>query len=757
MGDLNVITVHAAGQTAHARVLADSLLAAHPGAELIRFDVEDGPTTADATTEHVLRMICSTGPELARALVPHVLLAETAAHPGVVVYLSPTTWIGDELAPLAEPAPDGGLRLVPSRHASGAPPVGTPRAGHLASCLAVSREAGPLLRWWGRRELDRLLGLPTADPLDETAATFRHDDLHHPGVGINAWNATERSIAEAAGRMTADDRPLVTFDFEGFDPHRPYLAIGDAVGRLPVRLSEHAVLRRLHASYARVLIAAGHDEATARPYRWRRLPGGLALDRAIRAAYRDACREARLGRGAPPPDPFVPGGFEAFVGFLNEPAPAASGMYSRYVWSLYETWPGLRSVFGDILAAGRRHFVDWLQRYARADAPIASVIELPTNPPPVSAAPARSGGVNVAGYLSADLGLGVAARRTIAALTASDVPTHPVVYRRTMSRQALEADAGAPTAPFDVNLVCVTAEQFPFFRSDMGPAFFAGHYTIGYWFWELEAFPDEQTGALDLVDEVWVATRHVLDSIAPRTAKPVLHMPIPLLEPHPSSRPRSSFGLGSGYTFLFAFDFHSVMERKNPLGLVDTFARAFPDGSGPQLVIKTINAEHWPADAELIRCAIAERSDITLYDGYLTDADQAALVAAADCYVSLHRAEGLGLTLADAMALGKPVVATAYSGNLDFMNDANSFLVPFRYTTVPPGVPVYPAGAHWADPDLDHAAELMQRLAADAELGQKMGAQARRDILQHWTAGAVGARMHSRLEEVWSNGGLPRP
>jgi glycosyltransferase involved in cell wall biosynthesis len=438
----------------------------------------------------------------------------------------------------------------------------------------------------------------------------------------------------------------------------------------------------------------------------------------------------------------------AFIDFLNGPSPESAGRYSRYVWSLLQTWPDLEYVFPQASTTDRSHFVWWLHRYGRPDGPIPPAIVLPSSGPTVDAVPTEYGGVNIAGYLSADSGLAVSAKRTMDALAASGVPVEPVTYRRTVSRQDVFDLEDRISARYDVNLVCVTAEQFPLFHSDMGDAFFAKRYTIGYWYWELEVLPEEQLQSLDLVDEVWVATKHVLDAIAPFTDKPVRHMPIPLTEPHPSDRDRDSFGLTEGYTFLFAFDFDSVVERKNPRGVIDAFTGAFPVPAGPRLILKSVNAHRWPAETEQIRCAIADRPDISLSDGYLSGPDQAALVAACDCYVSLHRAEGLGLTLADAMALGKPVIATRYSGNLDFMSDENSFLVPFVYTEVPKGTPAYPAGAKWADPDVSHAARLMRVVASDPAEGRRVGARARDDILDGWTIDRVGKVMRERLQEI---------
>jgi glycosyltransferase involved in cell wall biosynthesis len=614
----------------------------------------------------------------------------------------------------------------------------------------VGSGTSAFVRWWAERSYDRLLGLCDGSPLDEAAAVIPHATVRDPGVGVDAWNASERDVrSAAAGFEVSGGRPLRTFHFDDFDPHRPHLAAA-SVSRPPILLSENRALRHLHERYAASLIEAGYDDARDLPSVWTHLPGGMRLDAASRHAYRLALRAHRLGVGPEPPDPFTRDGLSAFIDLMNEPSVESGNRYSRYVWSLYQTWPGLDSVFPNVSTGDRSHFVWWLNRFARSDGPIPATIELPSRPKSSRRRGAAERGVNVAGYLQADSGLAVSAQRTIAALTSAGVAVRPVSYRRTMSRQGPDAIEVNGAELFDVNLICITAEQFPFFHADMGDSFFAGRYTIGYWYWELEVFPSDQMAALDLVDEVWVATRHVLAAIAPLTNKPVRHMPIPLVAPQPSDRNRSSFGLSDAYTFLFTFDFDSVMARKYPLGTIRAFERAFPEASSALLILKSVNAGRWPSEAELIRCAIADRPDIVLMDGYLTAADQAALVAACDCYVSLHRAEGLGLTLADAMALGKSVIATDYSGNIDFMNEHNSFPVPFTYTTVPVGTPAYPAGARWAEPDVDEAARLMKLVAEDPDVGRRIGAQARHDILSNWSVDTVGARMRDRLEEVWA-------
>ena len=174
---------------------------------------------------------------------------------------------------------------------------------------------------------------------------------------------------------------------------------------------------------------------------------------------------------------------------------------------------------------------------------------------------------------------------------------------------------------------------------------------------------------------------------------------------------RRELGLpGDRTIFLFCFDLMSVLERKNPLGLVDAYRRAFGPEDGALLVLKIVNGDKCVPDLEALRLAVADRSDIMVIDEYYDAKHLAALMNAADCYVSLHRSEGFGLTMAESMALGKPVIATAYSGNMDFMSPETAYLVRWTKGSVPPDCAPYPIGANWAEPDLDEAARLLRRV-----------------------------------------------
>lgn len=188
------------------------------------------------------------------------------------------------------------------------------------------------------------------------------------------------------------------------------------------------------------------------------------------------------------------------------------------------------------------------------------------------------------------------------------------------------------------------------------------------------------------------------------------------------------------------------------MGLVEAFKKSFAPGEGPQLVLKCINGETRPEKFEALNKAAGGRDDITIMNRYLDPDMSAALMNLCDCYVSLHRSEGLGLTIAEAMLLGKPVIATGYSGNLDFMTESTSFMVPWTRVKVGEDAEAYDADATWAEPDLDVAAEMMRQVYDNPESARRMALAGKADLETRFTPEASGARMRERLEKLWQEG-----
>jgi glycosyltransferase involved in cell wall biosynthesis len=206
---------------------------------------------------------------------------------------------------------------------------------------------------------------------------------------------------------------------------------------------------------------------------------------------------------------------------------------------------------------------------------------------------------------------------------------------------------------------------------------------------------------------------------------------------------REHFGLKDDQkVFLFMFDVQSIVERKNPAGVIDAFKRAFPRERDARLVLKLTHGS--PA---VIKGLHDHASDprVIVIDRVFDREEVNSLLASSDCYVSLHRSEGFGLTMAEAMALGKPVIATAYSANLDFMNVGNSMLVRCRIVRLERDHPPYSRGSTWADPDVDHAAELMRAVYDDPARAREMGQRAREEVMAYLSPAAAGARISERL------------
>jgi glycosyltransferase involved in cell wall biosynthesis/SAM-dependent methyltransferase len=361
-------------------------------------------------------------------------------------------------------------------------------------------------------------------------------------------------------------------------------------------------------------------------------------------------------------------------------------------------------------------------------------------------------GVNVVGYLRAELGVGEAARQLATAMGAAEIPTSSIAVSSTQNRQEHAFEVGGDIL-YDVNLLCVNADQLPAVAGILGDELFEGRYSIGVWFWEVDVFPAAMLAAAAYVDEVWVASEHVAQALRPAIDVPVEIYPVSIEPPAPVTLGRADLHLPDDRTvFLFSFDFASILERKNPLGLIEAYRKAFAPADGANLVVKSINGGLFADGLERVVAAAAGRPDISVVDEYYRAEQKAALVALCDCYVSLHRSEGLGLGMLEAMAHGRPVIATGYSGNLEFMSSQNSYLVPYELVNVPPGCEPYPVDARWADPDLDAAAAMMREVLRDPERASAVGARAKADVERLHGPAQAGAFIADRLEAIRASG-----
>jgi len=387
---------------------------------------------------------------------------------------------------------------------------------------------------------------------------------------------------------------------------------------------------------------------------------GTILDQRLRGLIARAYDDGETG------SPFDALGWAALRAWMSaaELDPAAGGT-TRLLYTVWRERPDLQGLYPDLRnTADRDGFLGWVVAHGvqEGEAPAWAAPPLPPHLREGDEPDTAALGVNVAGYFQSELGVGEAARRILTALDAAQVPLLPVQGpTQPPSRRGHDAGSSSTEAAvFPLNLVCVNADGLPRFAREAGPGFFAGRRTIGLWWWELPDFPPTQMEAFEHVDEVWVGSRYVQDAVSRVAPVPVVRVPLPVLPPSPPARTRQELGLPEGFLVLFLFDHNSVMERKNPIGLIEAFSRAFPEDSGATLFIKSINAEENPVAHQRLLLAAQARSDVHVHEAYVSADDRDAMIAACDVYASLHRAEGFGLTLAEAMALGRPVVATGW-------------------------------------------------------------------------------------------------
>jgi glycosyltransferase involved in cell wall biosynthesis len=329
------------------------------------------------------------------------------------------------------------------------------------------------------------------------------------------------------------------------------------------------------------------------------------------------------------------------------------------------------------------------------------------------------------------------------------VPVLPLAIAAPDSRERHPfAHRGVWQGGYPINLVCVNADALPGFAHEAGPGFFEHRDTIGWWWWELAEFPEQWLGSFRHVDELWAGSHFVAEAFAAVAPVPVTRVPVPVSVTGSPRPQRERLGLPGGFLFLFAFDHRSVLARKNPLGVIDAFLQAFPEPGEASLVLKSINGEQRPDDRDRVLRAAAGHRHIVVRDEYLEPPDKDRLVASCDCYVSLHRSEGFGMTMAEAMFLGKPVIATGYSGNLDYMTPENSWLVDYRLTEIGPGADPYMPGARWADPNVEHAAALMRAVVEDPEEAERRAQRGARDIRRAHSPAVAGAQMAKLLRDI---------
>ena len=776
---LHVCTIIAKNYLAHARVLARSFARHHPDGRfwtLIIDDYDGYVEPANEPFEVLTPAEIGCEPFIHMAMRYSVLELSTAVKPWLlrhlmgetgrpVTYLDPDIKIYGSMQPLDDLAAAHGVVLIPHNNEPIPPDgrmpsqvdimiAGIYNLGYVS--LAPGREVEDLLVWWA----DRLERDCRVDPKWGYFVDQRWFDLtpgflsdvaivRDPEFNLAYWNLHSRRLGWADGRYTVNDRPLTFFHFSGFDPRHP-LVLSRYQNRVDV--TNDPVLERLLGEYAGDVMGEGYVVSRGWPYGYGSLGDGTRIDDTLRGLYDDFSDE-HDGRVA---SPFTVEGATRFERWLSQTAPGRPSGMTRVLAHVYEDRADLRGAYPDPNGDDLEGLLGWVRDHGIREVPLLARVTCSgdgSSPPTraarpdtrvaKSSAPLRNApwGVNLVGYSRSAPGLGDDAHRLIDALDAAGTDVLPI--------EALAGKA-AGQAAFPLNLICIDTDLVPEFVREVGQEFFAGRYSIGLSLWDAGPPPERWRPSSSLLDELWAPSAYVAALLEPAATVPVQTIRMPAQPRRVTSRSRADLGLPDDqFVFVTSFGGPDAAGRANPAATIAAFRQAFAPADGPSLLLHCGAHAHDSSFREQLEQAVAGNPDIHLIGG---DVDVAALTALGDAYVSLHRAEAFGPRMAEAMWLGKPVIATGYSGNLDFMTDDNSYLVRHRLVGIGPGHEPYAADGEWAEPDIEHAASLMRKLVDDPGAARRLGTDAAQQIRRTHSPAAAGELIDRRLEVIRATG-----
>lgn len=374
-------------------------------------------------------------------------------------------------------------------------------------------------------------------------------------------------------------------------------------------------------------------------------------------------------------------------------------------------------------------------------------------------------GVNLIGYAYGELGIGEDVRMAARSLLAAGVPftiinIEPGKSIRQNERSLEQWVSEVPEYMF--NIVCLTALEHLRVYLEQGRALFTGRYTIGYWPWELHVWPAKWVHCFSLADEIWASSKHIARAACEASNVRVLVMPMAVAlntRRIDHLRSRNKFSLPQHSTlFVFSFDGNSYTRRKNPTGIVEAFTKAFPTGEEPtSLIIKCMRPDNSNDEWRQILEVASRDSRVVIIDEMLSKDDVMELYGCCDCFVSLHRAEGFGRGIAEALTLNLAVIATGYGGNVEFCEAVNASLVGYQLVSLAPDEYVEAENNYWAEPDLEAAADAMRSVASKRLVASKEGDSPNYTAALEalFSPAVIGSRYRTRLEMLATAMGSP--
>jgi glycosyltransferase involved in cell wall biosynthesis len=626
-----------------------------------------------------------------------------------------------------------------------------------------SEETLNFLRWWGRRlrfycinQQDE--GIFVDQKFIDLLPSFsdRVKILRDTNLNVAYWNLWQRNLNKTVDEWEVDGKPLLFFHFSGIDSNNP-----DRLSKHTSRFRKdlEPPLQSLIARYIAQLKYFRLKEIHELSYGYGSFEGGIPITDLMRHCYRNL------------EEIWLDNPFKTFHRFLNEPywRGSAKGLYplTNLMYYFYSREVNLQKLFNLDVPEGRRNYTKWFVQNAAEYgidgyfiSPILDRLAEQSSGPrsfsPASPTEPDDSDICVIGYLTAEMGVGQAGRSVLKSFATTDARVRGFnVSVNVTARQSDRSVESLLSSVLDsrVQIYSVNADQLAVVAETVAPLCERSpRYRINMPFWELCRFPPDWIASYRGFDEIWAPTRFIQASVQGTLDLPVVWMPPAVAITDFEPVDRSRFNLPAGvFLFLFNFDFSSYSTRKNPMAAIEAYRLAFrhhPLNVPTALAIKTMGCDVDGKNLERLLKMTEEEPDIIIIDEQMNYSDVLALMNCCDCYVSLHRSEGFGYTLAEAMLLGKPVIATDYSGTRDFIDRTNAYPVKYRLKPLEKNDYPFGEGQKWADPDLEHAAWLMRRAIEDEAETRKIALAGQSKIQNTYSTDVVGRRYLDRLRKI---------
>ena len=351
-------------------------------------------------------------------------------------------------------------------------------------------------------------------------------------------------------------------------------------------------------------------------------------------------------------------------------------------------------------------------------------------------------GVNLIGPVEQPSGLGQSCRLVKRELEAAGIPVSVVNFSR------VGGNCFQGEFKYDINLIHVNMHEFADFVNSMTEDELGSRYNIAFWLWEMPEFPKQWIRLTEIVDEIWTPSEFSSEAVRRITQKPVYTVPYYITVTSNEDLERKDFHLPEDkFLFLMLFDKNSCMERKNPEGVIEAFKKAFSEKDDVGLVVKINNVDR--QDVERIKNTLKGYS-VYFINEMLSREDLIRLIELCDCYVSMHRAEGYGLVLAESMLLGTPTIATGYSANTEFQSADTACLVNYETVELKKDVSLYHKGDHWADPNVNTCAEYMKKIYSDRAFREQLSQKAKESLGGEAFFQKIIDVIKSRCDDIWN-------